>query len=184
MSLIAKEDLPAGEKRVYAILKSIGAKTPEVGKREWTYENVLETDLDKDFTEFLPQKKETKTRAAKSKTEASNSKSNNTNNKTTKNNNNDDIIENVIITINDNDDNAYKNDNIETVKNNSREDNDMKAEIRALIKGTSKEESNRIYKGIYFDKDIAHFLDNVQHGNKSEIVNKIMRQFLTENELL
>ena len=64
MSLIAKEDLPAGEKRVYAILKSLGAKTPEVGKREWTYENVSEQDLDKDFTEFLQKKKETKTRAA------------------------------------------------------------------------------------------------------------------------
>jgi predicted GIY-YIG superfamily endonuclease len=41
-----------------------------------------------------------------------------------------------------------------------------------------------VHKGIYFDKDIAHFLDNVQHGNKSEIVNKVMRQFLTENDLL
>lgn len=84
--------------------------------------------------------------------------------------------------------NKTKRDNIKVVdsnsKNKSKEESDIKAEIQALIKGTSKAENNRIYKGIYFDKDIAHFLDNVQHGNKSEIVNKIMRQYLIENNLL
>jgi hypothetical protein len=77
-----------------------------------------------------------------------------------------------------------KSDIITTMFVDKMEVSNMKAEIQALIKGTSKEENNRIYKGIYFDKDIANFIDNVVHGNKSEIVNKIMRQFLTENELL
>ena len=77
-----------------------------------------------------------------------------------------------------------KRDIIEMIKEKRKEDHDtMKSEILSLIKG-DKEENEHIYKGIYFDKDLAQFLDNVQHGNKSEIVNRIMRQYLTENDLL
>jgi hypothetical protein len=157
MALIARDHLPVGEKKLYAILKEIGCEPPVKGKKLWTYDNVNSADLEKDITDFARV-------AAKNNIKASNSKSNNTKNKTTKN--------------------KGKNDIIENVKETSKKDDDMKAEIRALIKGTNKEESNRVYKGIYFDKDIAHFLDNIQHGNKSELVNKIMRQFLNENELL
>ena len=69
-------------------------------------------------------------------------------------------------------------------QSDSRKDDPMVSEIQALIAGKKKNEDARVYKGIYFDKDIAEFLDNVQHGNKSEIVNKIMRQYLIENELM
>jgi AraC-like DNA-binding protein len=72
----------------------------------------------------------------------------------------------------------------DTIKNNNREENNMKAEIQALIHGTSKSTPARVYKGVYFDRDIAHFLDNVQHGNKSELINKIVRQYLSENDLM
>lgn len=41
----------------------------------------------------------------------------------------------------------------------------------------------KIYKGFYFDKDIAHFLDKIQNGNKSELINAIIRAYLTENDL-
>jgi transposase-like protein len=76
-------------------------------------------------------------------------------------------------------------DNVkDTIKNNNREEINMKAEIQALIHGTGKSTPARVYKGVYFDRDIAEFLDNVQHGNKSELVNKIVRQYLMENELM
>jgi hypothetical protein len=161
MPAIAKEFLPVGEKKLYSILKEIGCVPPKPGHKTWNHENVSEADLEKDISE-LAQK------TAKYRRKPSNSNnvdtSNKTINKTIKNSNNDDIIKNV--------------------KEDSRKENDMKAEIQALIKGTSKEENDRIYKGIYFDKDISLFLDNVKHGNKSEIVNMIMRQYLTENDLL
>jgi hypothetical protein len=67
---------------------------------------------------------------------------------------------------------------------NKNKDDDMELEIQALIKGTNKEESNRIYKGVYLDKDIAHFLDTIQHGNKSEVINKIIRKYLLDNDLI
>lgn len=52
MPIIAKDHLPIGEKKLYSILKEIGCK-PVLGKREWDYENVSETDLEKDITEFV-----------------------------------------------------------------------------------------------------------------------------------
>lgn len=57
-------------------------------------------------------------------------------------------------------------------------------EIKKLIEGKKKDEGPKVYKGIYFDEDIARFLDGVQHGNKSEVVNKILRQYLNDNDLI
>jgi transcriptional regulator len=91
-----------------------------------------------------------------------------------------------------NSDNASNSDNVDEIKNDnkdnskkaSKKDSNTISEIKALIKGTSKSTPTRIYKGIYFDPDIADFLDNIQHGNKSELVNKILRQYLIENGLM
>ena len=83
--------------------------------------------------------------------------------------------------------NSLENSNVvKTADNetNSRKEDTMVSEIKALIQGKKKDDSASVYKGIYYDKDIAKFLDNVQHGNKSEIVNKIMRQYLQDNELM
>lgn len=68
--------------------------------------------------------------------------------------------------------------------NTSENDNDIKAEIKSLLLGNKENKSDKVYKGIYFDRDIAVFLDNVKHGSKSELVNKIVRAFLIENDLL
>ena len=70
------------------------------------------------------------------------------------------------------------------IKNNDEKDDTAVSEIKALLQSKDQNEKTRIYKGIYFDPDIAEFLDTVKHGNRSEIVNKIMRQYLNENELM
>ena len=88
----------------------------------------------------------------------------------------------------DNKNNTSKNnstpDIINNVKRISKEENTINAEIQAIIEGKKSSKPTKIYKGIYFDGDIAKFLDNIQHGNKSELVNKIMRAYLVENGLL
>jgi DNA-binding transcriptional regulator YhcF (GntR family) len=76
-----------------------------------------------------------------------------------------------------------KQNSVNASNNKRTKGDNMKAQIQALIKGT-KETPEKVYKGVYLDRDIAAFLDNVQHGNRSEIVNRILRQYLTENELL
>jgi hypothetical protein len=81
-----------------------------------------------------------------------------------------------------------KHDSIKNVKETTnktiKEESDIKAEIQALINGELASKPTKIYRGIYFDNDIATFLDNVKHGNKSELVNKIIRQYLIENDLI
>ena len=160
LAIIARDHLPVSEKPARRILKEIGCVPNKPGKKGWTYTGDNPEILEKDFSEFVQKKK----RQAK----PSNSK----NTKVIEYRSLDKITEDS------------KHDIIEMIKENRKEENDsMKNEILSLIKG-AKEENERIYKGIYFDKDLAHFLDNVQHGNKSEIVNRIMRQYLTENDLL
>lgn len=80
--------------------------------------------------------------------------------------------------------NTSNHANVEANKNTTRKGNAMVSDIKALIQGTNKDTPKKVYKGLYLDPDIALFLDNVQHGNKSEIVNRILRQYLTENELM
>lgn len=65
---------------------------------------------------------------------------------------------------------------------NNASENVVPSEIQSLLKVKSK--VDRLYKGIYFDTDIANFLDNVPNGNKSDIVNKIMRAYLKDNGFL
>jgi hypothetical protein len=159
---IAKRIEGISEKPLRIALKKAGYEFSNKAPKGWHYTGEGAEPTDKSIFDY-----HTKTTATK-KSKASNNNSvdttNKTSNKTIKNNKDDAIIK--------------------IVKDDNGKEHDMKAEIQALIKGTSKEETNRVYKGIYFDQDIAHFLDNVKHGNKSEIVNMIMRQYLNENELL
>jgi hypothetical protein len=160
LATIAKDHLPVSEKPARRILKEIGCVPNKPGKKGWTYAGENAEILEKDFSEFVK----------KTKRQAKPSNSDNT--KVIEYRSLEEVTEDS------------KRDIIEMIKDKRKEENDsMKSEILSLIKG-DKEENERIYKGIYFDKDLARFLDNVQHGNKSEIVNKIMRQYLTDNDLL
>lgn len=159
------DEIGIGEKRLREALKDLGCKPSGVGKKGWIFDGEDESILEKSIFDFVQPSK-----------------------RKSKNNDVDASIENSeSVNDADSENNSIKNDadnNIDKSKVTSRKENDMVADIKALIKGKSKDENARVYKGIYFDKDIAEFLDNVQHGNKSEIVNKILRQYLIENELM
>jgi len=158
---IAKDFMPFGEKALRDILKSCGCN-PQRGKKGWIYDS-NNTEVEKELNEFI------KPKANKNNSASASNKNSNKN------------INDVSIK-NSNDDN---NDNsINESKIDSGKDDKTVSEIKALIQGKNKNDNARIYKGIYFDKDIATFLDHIQHGNKSEIVNKIMRQYLMDNELM
>lgn len=167
------KSLPIGEKGLREVLKSLGCIPPKIGQRGWTYE-ADNVEVEKDLGEFV--KANSKRKAKANSTNASNEESkhesineSNSNDASIKNNISDNVIKSKP-----NGNNASKN---------AKGDN-MVMEIKDLIKGKGKDDNARVYKGIYFDKDIANFLDNVQHGNKSEIVNKILRQYLVDNELM
>ena len=92
----------------------------------------------------------------------------NNNKKASKNDNSRDIIKNV---------------DSNTTKVN-KEVNDMKAEIVDLLNGIEPNKPVKRFKGFYLDEDIANILDRIKHGNKSDLVNKIIRQYLMDNDLL
>lgn len=48
----------------------------------------------------------------------------------------------------------------------------------------SKTKSDKVYKGIYFDSDIASIIDSVGNRQKSELVNQILRKEFTDRGLL
>jgi hypothetical protein len=169
---IAKEHLPVGEKKAYEILRELQCEPVGTGKKGWHYIGSTPEILEKDITEFI--------HTAKNKSNASNSKTKTARTKTTKKTKNKTIKNNDIKNNKENGIITSENVNTETIV----EVNNVLSEIHELIKGKNKDEDTRVYKGIYFDKDISHFLDNVQHGNKSELVNKILRQFLSENGLI
>ena len=60
----------------------------------------------------------------------------------------------------------------------------MKAEIIDLLNGNDTNKRVKKFKGFYLDEDIANLLDGIKHGNKSELVNKIIRQYLIDNDLI
>jgi uncharacterized membrane protein YheB (UPF0754 family) len=161
---LAKE-LPVGEKNIRAILKSLNAEPPKVGTSGWTFENVKTEDLERDISEFV--------RKAKTKKVASNSTNSSK--------------------INEHIQNDKQHDKIETntskIKNENKGDSSMtntsvKDEIANMLKGQEKEKPAKRFKGFYLDEDVANAIDNIKAGNKSDVVSKIIRTYLKENNLL
>jgi hypothetical protein len=157
ISEIAKDHLAIGEKPLREALKVIGCRQNK-GKRGWFYNGEQTDILDKSIYDFVP----TTTRRGKTKgTDTISNASTSTSR--------------VIVT----DDNASTNT---VVSNDNTSTNKVVSEIQSLLNTKSK--VDRLYKGMYLDNDIANFLDNVPNGNKSDIVNKIMRAYLIENGFL
>lgn len=176
VSIIARDFLPVSEKPLRDILKSCGC-TPQRGKSGWIYD-ADNPEVEKVLGDFVSKGKTRKSNSnnASNGNSKGNSNDNNASNENSDNDNKDNVINNS-----DNDNNG---DSINNNASNSKKDDKTVSEIKALIQGKKKDDNARIYKGIYFDRDISDFLDNVQHGNKSEIVNKILRQYLMDNELM
>jgi hypothetical protein len=152
---VSKTRLSIGEKKTRDTLRAIGC-IPNKGQKGWTYEGDNPEVLKKSIYDLAPPRKSRTIRPT------ANSVQNNASKNTSKSNN--------------------KRARISS--SNSQGGNDIKTEIQSLMQGKDTNKADKLYRGIYFDRDVAHFLDNVPHGNKSEIVNKILRQFLIENELL
>lgn len=56
--------------------------------------------------------------------------------------------------------------------------------IDVLLGKREAPKKERVYKGYYFDKDIIEVIDNVKHGNKSDLVNEMIRLVLKDRGLL
>lgn len=56
--------------------------------------------------------------------------------------------------------------------------------IDKLLLENEDDSNKRVYRGFYWDKDIIDFVDNIKHGNKSDLLNEIVRAVLTSKGLL
>lgn len=56
--------------------------------------------------------------------------------------------------------------------------------IDVLLLQNQEESENRTYRGFYWDKDIINFLDGIKHGNKSDLMNEIVRTVLKDKGLI
>ncbi|GLV67442.1 hypothetical protein Bmyc01_61110 [Bacillus mycoides] len=56
--------------------------------------------------------------------------------------------------------------------------------IDVLLLQNQEESENRTYRGFYWDKDIINFLDGIKHGNKSDLMNEIVRTVLNDKGLV
>ena len=174
---IAKKYLPIGEKPARAILKFVGG-VQNVGKKGWNYDNVIETDLSLTVSDFKTKANPTNKNeliVTRINPSASDSQGNNTSASTNANStDNSEAIKTTTAS-------KPKSRTTRKPKISNRITSTNKAEIEALMNNITASTNDRRYKGIYFDDDIADFLDTIKSGNRSELVNKIIRQYLTEN---
>lgn len=56
--------------------------------------------------------------------------------------------------------------------------------IDRLLGKEPASKTERVYRGFYFDKDIIEVIDGVKHGNKSDLLNEIVRLVLKDRGLL
>jgi len=56
--------------------------------------------------------------------------------------------------------------------------------IDLLLMQSETASNQRVYRGFYWDNDIINFLDNVKHGNKSDLMNEIVRNVLIAKGLI
>lgn len=165
MAAIAKDHLTIGEKSLRTILKAADC-THQPGKQGWIYTGSTPDILEHSIYEFVPTNKPSMSldvlHAMKKKAKGKHASTNATTSTT--------MTESL-------------SDSTMNSKGATTSTTTVTAEITALM-SNKKPKVNRTYRGIYFDEDIISFLDNVPDGNKSDLVNKVMRQFLRENGLL
>lgn len=56
--------------------------------------------------------------------------------------------------------------------------------IDRLLLQNDSDNSQRVYRGFYWDSDIIKVIDGIKHGNKSDLLNEIVRRVLKEKGLI
>lgn len=87
-----------------------------------------------------------------------------------------------------------QNASIRTNNNNSVDESDSIAEVKAnqseldsidrLLLQSNDNSQQRVYRGFYWDREVIEFLDSVKHGNKSDLMNEIVKTVLKNKGLI
>ncbi|EEL25845.1 hypothetical protein bcere0018_51600 [Bacillus cereus Rock1-15] len=166
MSEIAKEFLEVGEKKAVEGLKKAGCYNTS-GKRGWYLtEGIDESVLEQSIYDFVAPTKG-KAKAVKSNASISASK---------------EIASTVETPVKES---KVTSETSKTpVKASKKTVASELDSIDVLLLQNQEESENRTYRGFYWDKDIISFLDGIKHGNKSDLMNEIVRTVLKDKGLL
>lgn len=166
VSEIAKENLAIGEKKAIEGLKKAGC-TFTSGKSGWYLaEGMNESILEQSIYDFVAP---TKGKAKAVKSNASISAS-------------EEIASTVETPVKES---KLTSDTSKTpVKASKKTVTSELDSIDVLLLQNQEESENRTYRGFYWDKDIISFLDGIKHGNKSDLMNEIVRTVLKDKGLL
>lgn len=166
VSEIAKEFLEVGEKKAVEGLKKAGCYNTS-GKRGWYLtEGIDESVLEQSIYDFVAPTKG-KAKAVKSNASISASK---------------EIASTVETPVKES---KVTSETSKTPVKASKKTVDSELDsIDVLLLQNQEESENRTYRGFYWDKDIISFLDSIKHGNKSDLMNEIVRTVLKDKGLL
>ncbi|HGA1025261.1 TPA: hypothetical protein ACIQN7_005796 [Bacillus cereus] len=166
VSEIAKEFLEVGEKKAVEGLKKAGCYNTS-GKRGWYLtEGIDESVLEQSIYDFVAPTKG-KAKAVKSNASISASK---------------EIASTVETPVKES--KVTSETSKTTVKASKKTVTSELDPIDVLLLQNQEESENRTYRGFYWDKDIISFLDGIKHGNKSDLMNEIVRTVLKDKGLL
>lgn len=164
VSEIAKEFLEVGEKKAVEGLKKAGCYNTS-GKRGWYFDGD-ESVLEQSIYDFVAPTKG-KAKAVKSNASISASK---------------EIASTVETPAKER--KVTSNTSKTTAKASKKTVTSELDLIDVLLLQNQEESENRTYRGFYWDKDIISFLDGIKHGNKSDLMNEIVRTVLKDKGLL
>ncbi|MEH6433383.1 hypothetical protein V7759_28660 [Bacillus sp. H7(2023)] len=166
VSEIAKEFLEVGEKKAVEGLKKAGCYNTS-GKRGWYLtEGIDESVLEQSIYDFVAPTKG-KAKAVKSNASISASK---------------EIASTVETPVKES---KVTSETSKTpVKASKKTVASELDPIDVLLLQNQEESENRTYRGFYWDKDIISFLDGIKHGNKSDLMNEIVRTVLKDKGLI
>lgn len=174
LATIAKEHLTIGKVKATEALKAAGCYSKN-GVKGWFYDGD-ESILEKSIYDFV----------ATSQRKAIPRKLN-TSIETSDNAGNTDNISKVTDSTNASkvvaSNKQVANEEIATASNQIAGASELDAIDKLLLQNDSTS-NQRVYRGFYWDADIIHFLDNVKHGNKSDLMNEIVRTVLKSKGLL
>lgn len=175
LATIAKEQLTVGEKKAREALKNAGCYNMS-GKKGWFFDGEQEV-LEESIYNYVTTSKPKANSATISDTSVKPSTKPSTTNSTDKSTTNSVKASEKLATSKQV---ASKNsDSLGAIGTVTNLDN-----IDLLLKHNEELDSSRTYRGFYWDKEVIDFLASVKHGNKSDLMNEIVKTVLRAKGLL
>ncbi|QDZ88695.1 hypothetical protein [Priestia megaterium] len=176
---IAKENLSIGKDKARLALREAGCYSKN-GVKGWFYDGE-ESVLEQSIYDFVDKPRLKKRNASIEK--ANESVKNSVTNVNASESEGAELVDSellsIIRTITNNETAVTHEDVIKSPKTNVSMDS-----IDLLLAQNDNESTERVYRGFYWDKEVISFLDGIKHGNKSDLMNEIVKTVLRAKGLL